>query len=132
MADYVGFELADGTTVYFESGGNVLVTQRSGSPNVSEAGKLSIRLKDIAKAAAEISEDLRENLRPDDVEIEFSIKISAEVGWWFIAKTHGEGAINVRLSWKADDARAKSPLTSQEADDAEKRASSECSTSSTR
>ena len=102
MADYVGFGLSDGSIVYFESVGNSLVAPRSGTPNVSEAGKLSIQLKDIAKAAAEISNGLRENLRPDAVEIEFSIKIAAEVGWWFIAKTHGEGAINVRLSWAAD------------------------------
>src|SRR5437867_9727889 len=39
--------------------------------------------------------------RPDEVEVEFGIKLSTEVGA-IIAKTEAEGTLKVTLTWKAD------------------------------
>jgi Trypsin-co-occurring domain 1 len=43
---------------------------------------------------------LRERLAPEEIALEFGVKISGEVGWWFFAKASGEAAINVTLTWR--------------------------------
>jgi len=43
---------------------------------------------------------LRERLAPDEIGLEFGVKISGEVGWWFFAKASGEASINVTLTWR--------------------------------
>ena len=35
-----------------------------------------------------------------ELEDQFGVKISGEVGWWFFAKASGEAAINVTLRWR--------------------------------
>ena len=42
---------------------------------------------------------MRERLAPEEIELEFGVKISGEVGWWFFAKASGEASINVTLTW---------------------------------
>ena len=60
---------------------------------------LGDRLNAVARAADEVASGLRARLAPDQVQIEFSVKIAAEVNWWFFSKTQGEGAIAVTLAW---------------------------------
>ena len=43
---------------------------------------------------------MRERLEPEEIELEFGVKVSGEVGWWFIAKASGEASINVTLTWR--------------------------------
>ncbi len=36
---------------------------------------------------------------PDQVSLEFGLKVSGEVNWWFFAKSQAEGTIRVTLTW---------------------------------
>lgn len=38
--------------------------------------------------------------KPSEVEVEFSLKLNAELGQAFIAKAQGESTMKVKLSWK--------------------------------
>jgi hypothetical protein len=100
VADFVKYQLDDGSEVYFESAEASLVTLHGGPADVMDAGKLGDRLSHIAAAAEEVSKGLRARLAPEEIELEFGVKISGEVGWWFFAKASGEAAINVTLTWR--------------------------------
>jgi hypothetical protein len=39
---------------------------------------------------------LRERLAPEEIELEFGVKVSGEVGWWFFAKASDTGACQRR------------------------------------
>jgi hypothetical protein len=45
------------------------------------------------------------------VSLEFGLKVSGEVNWWFFAKAQGEGTIKVTLKWtdSREPARALDP-----------------------
>ena len=100
MADFVRYELEDGSEVFFETAEAPLVSPRGGSADVVDAGKLGDRLHPIAVAAGEVSQSLRERLAPGEIELSFGVKISGEVSWWFFAKANGEASINVKLIWR--------------------------------
>jgi hypothetical protein len=38
-------------------------------------------------------------LKPEEIALEFGVKVSGEVGWFF-AKASGEASINVTLTWR--------------------------------
>jgi Trypsin-co-occurring domain 1 len=99
VAEFVEFTLDDGSVVRFESDEGDLVTPRADEPVVTEGGRLTDRLQEVAKAAEQIAGTLRSRLAPDEVSMEFGLKVSGEVNWWFFAKAHSEGAIKVTLSW---------------------------------
>jgi Trypsin-co-occurring domain 1 len=101
MADFVQYRMSDGTAVFFESAESDLVELRGGTPNVADGGRLTERLHAVAEAAQQISGSLRSQLAPEEVTLEFGLKVSGEVGWWFFAKAQGEGAIKVTLRWTA-------------------------------
>ena len=65
-----------------------------------DAGQLGDRLSQIAAAADQVSKGLRARLAPEEIQLEFGVKISGEVGWWFFAKASGEASINVTLTWR--------------------------------
>lgn len=103
--DFVKYELDDGeTVVYFESADSSLVSLRTGDPEVEDGGKLGDRLAGIAAAAGEISSGLREQLGPDEIELTFGVKISGGVGWWWFGKADGEASIQVKATWKGNEA----------------------------
>ncbi len=99
MADFVRYQLEDGSEVFFESAEGSLVSLRGGSPDVEDGGKLGNRLREISAAADEVSKGLREHLAPGVIELSFGVKVSGEVNWWFFAKANGEASINVKLTW---------------------------------
>lgn len=109
MADFVRYELEDGSEVFFESAEGSLVSLRGGAPDVVDAGKLGDRLGHIAAAADEVSKGLRERLAPQELELDFGVKVSGEVNWWFFAKANGEASINVRLIWRKITPEGSSP-----------------------
>lgn len=109
MSDFVRYELEDGSEVYFESAEGSLVSLRSGSPDVVDAGRLGDRLQHIAAAAAEVSKGLRERLAPEEIELDFGVKVSGEVNWWFFAKANGEASMNVKLTWRRTTQEAPAP-----------------------
>jgi hypothetical protein len=100
MAQFVKYQLDDDSEVFFETTEASLVELRGGDTDVVDAGKLGDRLSHIAAAAEQVSKGLRERLAPEEIELEFGVKVSGEVGWWFFAKASGEAAINVTLTWR--------------------------------
>ena len=105
MAEFVRFTLDDGSEVLFESAESDLVAQRTGQPVVREGGRLTARLQEVAEAAEEVAGSLRSRLAPDEVSLEFGLKVSGGVSWFF-AKAQGEGTIKVTLKWVGNAAAA--------------------------
>jgi hypothetical protein len=103
VADFVKFLLDDGSEVYFEAAEGDLVALHGGEPNVINGGPLQARLDAVAHTASQVSESLRSRLSPDEVSLEFGLKVSGEVNWWFFAKNQAEAAINVTMTWKPSD-----------------------------
>ena len=100
MAEFVQFTLDDGSQVMFESAESDLVAPRGGQAEVYEGGRLTERLQAIAKAAEEVAGSLRSRLAPQELDLEFGLKISGEMNWFF-AKAQSEGTIKVTLTWAA-------------------------------
>src|SRR5436190_21253353 len=100
MAEFVKFTLDDGSEVFFESAESDLVALHSGEADVTDGGRLQARLESVANAANQVAESLRARLTPDEVALEFGLKVSGEVNCWFFAKSQAEGTINVTLTWR--------------------------------
>jgi hypothetical protein len=113
MAEFVRFTLDDGSEVLFESAESDLVALHGGPPEVRDGGKLTARLQGVAEAAEEVAGSLRARLVPDEVSLEFGLKVSGGVNWFF-AKAQGEGTIKVTLTWAGDPASATPPGTGQD------------------
>lgn len=62
------------------------------------------RLQGVAGTAEQITKELRSRLAPHEVSLEFGLKVSGEVNWWFFAKNQAEGTIKVALKWAGDSA----------------------------
>ncbi|MFD1934371.1 MULTISPECIES: CU044_2847 family protein [Nonomuraea] len=73
---------------------------RTGEVIEASVESLEAALRPIRDAAAATLAAFRES-SPDEVELEFSVKLNAEAGA-MIAKTCVEGHIQVRLSWKGE------------------------------
>ena len=110
MAEFVRFTLDDGSEVLFESAESDLVALHGGAPEVREGGKLTARLQGVAEAAEEVAGSLRARLVPDEVSLEFGLKVSGGVNWFF-AKAQGEGTIKVTLKWAGSPAPTTPPGT---------------------
>lgn len=105
MTEFVTFTLDDGSVVAFESASdNNLVSPRGGTSEVADGGSLTSRLRGVAEAAEQVAETLRSRLTPDGVSLEFGLKVSGQMNWFF-AKAHSEGSIKVTLTWAADSSR---------------------------
>jgi Trypsin-co-occurring domain 1 len=113
MAEFVQFTLNDGSQVLFESAESDLVALHGGGPpDVRDGGKLTARLQEVAEAAEEVAGSLRSRLVPDEVSLEFGLKVSGGVNWFF-AKAQGEGTIRVTLKWAGNSASAAPLETGQ-------------------
>jgi hypothetical protein len=99
VAEFVQFTLDDGSLVMFESAESSLVALHGGEPVVREGGKLTARLQGVAEAAEQVAGSLRSRLAPDEVSLEFGLRVSGEMNWWFFAKAQSEGTIKVTLKW---------------------------------
>ena len=67
----------------------------------------------VAEAAEEVPGSLRSRLGPDEVSLEFGLKVSGSVNWFF-AKAQGEGTIKVTLTWAGTSALATPPGAGQD------------------
>ena len=76
MSEFVRFTLDDGSEVLFESAESDLVALHGGAPEVRDGGKLTARLQGVAEAAEEVAGSLRARLAPDEVSLEFGLKVS--------------------------------------------------------
>jgi hypothetical protein len=119
VAELIQFTLDDGSVVMFEAAESDLVALHGGAPEVREGGKLTARLRGVAEAAEEVSGSLRSRLVPDEVSLEFGLKVSGEMSWWFFAKAATEGTIKVTLKWSGNAAAPSSAAhsDSDEGDD---------------
>jgi Trypsin-co-occurring domain 1 len=102
MAEFVRYTLNDGSQVIFESAESDLVALHGGEPDVVDGGRLQARLEAVAGAAEQVAKPLRSRLRPDEISLEFGLKVSGEVNWWFFSKNQAEGTIKVTLTWKPE------------------------------
>ena len=86
--------------VLFETAESDLVSlHRGGRPDVEElAEDAAGRLGAIADAAEQVYRSVAERLHPDRVELELSVGLSGEVGW-FVAKSSATGGLKLKLSW---------------------------------
>jgi Trypsin-co-occurring domain 1 len=98
VAEFVRYRLDDGSEVVFETAESDLVSLRGGAA-VQDGGRLSERLSGVAKAAEQIAGELRSRMTPDELSLEFGIKVSGELNWWFLAKSQGETAIKITVKW---------------------------------
>lgn len=108
MAEFVKFTLDDGSEVVFESAESDLVELHGGQPNVVDGGQLQTRLGSVSAAAEQVAASLRSRLAPDEVELEFGLKVAGEVNWWFFAKNQAEGTIKVSLRWSSSHVEGQS------------------------
>jgi len=113
VAEFVRFTLDDGSEVLFESAESDLVALHGGAPEVRDGGKLTARLQGVAEAAEEVAGSLRSRLVPDEVSLEFGLKVSGGVNWFF-AKAQGEGTIKVTVKWAGNSAPASPRGTGQD------------------
>jgi hypothetical protein len=100
VAELVQFTLEDGSVVMFESAESSLVSLRGGEPGVADGGTLTGKLQAVAAAAEQVAATLRSRLAPDQLNLEFGLKVSGEVGWWFFAKAQSEATIRVTVTWE--------------------------------
>jgi hypothetical protein len=113
VAEFVRFTLDDGSEVLFESAESDLVALHGGPPDVRDGGRLTARLQGVAEAAEEVAGSLRSRLVPDEVSLEFGLKVSSGVNWFF-AKAQGEGTIKVTLKWAGNSALPAPPRAGQD------------------
>ncbi|MFF4754100.1 CU044_2847 family protein [Streptomyces sp. NPDC002514] len=106
MARLVEFETEDGAVVVVETNdagppGTRLVARGDG-PAATAARSFEQALTGVRAAAQSALRIFRDGaLRPDSVELEFGVKLTAEAGA-IIAKGTAEGQLVVRLNWSAD------------------------------
>ncbi|WP_433833540.1 CU044_2847 family protein [Actinoplanes sp. CA-015351] len=117
MTNLVRYTTDDGTEVLFESAESSAVGYRGGEAAVADGGALTSRLRGVAAAAEQISQEMRSRLVPDEVTLEFGVKVSAEAKAWFFAKAQGEGTIKVTLRWAGTSSPGVVEEITEEADD---------------
>ncbi|GGW18445.1 hypothetical protein GCM10018980_48450 [Streptomyces capoamus] len=105
MNRLVEFTTEDGAVVVVESadtvGGAKLVSRGDG-PAVQATRTFEGALDGVRAAARSALRVFRDgSLRPDSVEMEFGVKLSAEAGA-VIAKGAAEGQLVVRLTWSSE------------------------------
>jgi hypothetical protein len=104
MADLVEFELEDGSSVLIEtetvSGRPVTRGRRPTEMNSKADETFEQALRRVGPTSAAIVERLRDlSQQPDEIEIEFGVKVNAEAGA-IIAKTSGEANFRIAVRWK--------------------------------
>ncbi|MFF2204330.1 CU044_2847 family protein [Streptomyces sp. NPDC058145] len=114
MGRLVEFTTEDGAVVVVETAepatGTRLVS-RGQNPAAQAARTFEGTLDGVRAAAQSALRVFRDgSLRPDSVELEFGVKLTAEAGA-IIAKGAAEGQLVVRLGWNSDPAAPETPST---------------------
>lgn len=120
MERLIEFETAEGAVVSVESAeersGSRLVSRGDGT--VQATRTFENALEGVRSAASSALRVFRDGaLRPDGIEIEFGVKLSAETGA-IIAKGTAEGHLVVKLSWSPGAATEDGTSVSTAADTA--------------
>lgn len=104
---YVKFELNDGTFVYIETGdqprgaSGLLPPGKGDHPSTQEVVSFDDSVAAVRKMAEAMVQQLREKFQgpPDEVQINFGIKASAEVGGIIVSRSGMEANFNIMLRW---------------------------------
>lgn len=104
LSELVEYELADGSRLLVEvdeaSAGPVMRGGRGEDLVTKAEGTLEQALHRIGPATAAAFEQLRQVANPpDEIEIEFGIKLSADLGA-IVARTGGEANFQITLRWR--------------------------------
>ncbi|MFJ1604692.1 CU044_2847 family protein [Streptomyces sp. NPDC088253] len=114
MDGLVEFRTNDGAVIAVEtaeddSGSHLVARRADGTVQATRTFEDSLDgVREAAESALRVFRD--GSLRPDAVEIEFGVKLTAEAGA-LIAKTSIEGHLVIKLSWSPGQS-ADSPVTS--------------------
>lgn len=107
MPELMRFDLPDETSVLVEvepDGPEISPVSRAGDVIDSATSTLHTSLAQVRKAAAVALNTFRDQeLRPDTVNVELGVKLTAEAGA-VIAKTGTAGHLKVSLTWHRDPA----------------------------
>lgn len=91
---------AASAVVLIETAESDLVSLHGAKSEVLELSEEAVgRLAAIADAAEQMYRSVTRRLRPDRVELELSVGLSGEVGW-FVAKSSAAGGMKLKLSWE--------------------------------
>jgi hypothetical protein len=107
MASYVKFELEDGTIVYMEAtdvprgSSGFPLTTRADNPTEQTSVSFETSIQSVRKMAAVMVQEMRSGFTqpPDEVQMNFGLKASAEVGGLVVARGGAESNYNVMLRW---------------------------------
>lgn len=103
MTELVRWTLDDGGEVLVEipsDGPEISPVSRAGDLVQSAGTSLSSALGHVRQAASDVLGQFRDmDVRPDTVEVEFGVKLTAQAGA-VIAKTSLDGHLNVKLTWQ--------------------------------
>jgi hypothetical protein len=103
VSELMSFPLDDEDDVLVEvdlDGPEIGPVSRTGDLIKSAATSFDGALAHVRKAASIAVASFRDmDVRPDEVQVEFGVKLNAEAGA-VIAKTGAEGHLMVRLTWK--------------------------------
>ncbi|MEU6945339.1 CU044_2847 family protein [Streptomyces sp. NPDC046316] len=110
MSTLMEFTTQSGAQVVVEADGpqpGAQLVSRGGNSLVQAGRTLDEALHGIRSAAESALNVFREgSLKPDGVELEFGVKLTAEAGA-VIARTSVEGHLTVKLSWAPNGAEAE-------------------------
>jgi hypothetical protein len=105
MSELMSFPLDGDDEVLVEISGDepmISPVSRTGEVIKSVAGSFDGALAQVRKAASIALATFRDmDVRPDDVEVEFGVKLNAQAGA-VIAKTGVEGHLKVKLTWRRE------------------------------
>ncbi|XVV07363.1 CU044_2847 family protein [Actinosynnema sp. CA-248983] len=102
MPELIGFRLPDDEMVLVEvtaDGPEISPVSRGGNVIRSATASLEEAMRQVRTAASTALASFREmETRPDEVQVEFGVKLNAEAGA-VIARTGVEGHLKVKLTW---------------------------------
>lgn len=108
---YIKFQLEDGTVVYIESGDSPkgssgLIPGMRGDAADQAALSFEKSVTAVRKMAATMINSMREGFieQPEEVQINFGLKASGELGSLVVARGGMEANYNVSLRWRSEKA----------------------------
>lgn len=134
MASYIKFELEDGTFVFVEStdlprgSSGFPLSGKGDHPTEQAAVSFENSIMAIRKMAVALIQEMRSGFTqtPDEMQVNFGLKASGEVGNLVVARGGMEANYNIMLRWssrehdKQDESKAEEPA--EEKPEAEKAA----------
>jgi hypothetical protein len=108
MERYIPVETPGGT-IWVEVDGDIDPRGLTLTASSDKAFKTFKEAAQALKGNAQFLLDMLEDLSPEEMEIEFGIKVGAEAGTPFfgLAKTSGEANYTITLKWVADESKIK-------------------------